>query len=114
MTSPTNTPQHLRHDKDGTRAVRAPPDAAQAHASITEALRDPFAFAVALLGACGARSQYGNLQEHAAPAPPTTDTSPAPRRPHQHKPRTAEEILRPRDALGGGMGPLSNRSRRDA
>lgn len=113
MTDHTD-PQHIRHGADGTRrAVPTTPEAAQAHARIVEALADPFAFAVALLGACGARSQYGNLQKHAAPAPPTT-TSPAPRRPHQHKPRTAEEILRPRDALGGGMGPLSNRSKRDA
>ncbi|MEX8495483.1 hypothetical protein [Sphaerotilus sp.] len=107
-------PQHIRHGADGTRAVPVAPDAAQAHARIVEALADPFAFAVALLGACGARSQYGHLQDHAAPAPPTTDTRPAPRKPHQHKPRTAEEILKPRTKPGGEMGPLSNRSRRDA
>ena len=44
-----NCPRRIRHDAGGTRAVQAPPDAAQAHARIIEALRDPFAFAVALL-----------------------------------------------------------------
>ncbi len=112
MTDHTD-PHHIRHGKDGTRAVPVTPEAAQAHARIVEALRDPFAFAVALLGACGARSQYGNLQKPAVQAPPTTDTSPAPRKAYQRKPRTAEEILKPRDALGGFTFPLSNRSKRD-
>lgn len=76
-----------RHDKDGSRAVQAPPDAAQAHASITEALRDPFAFAVALLGAGAVRMP-----------PPPTEEEPRqrPPRPRKQSRRTAADILTPR------------------
>lgn len=104
-------PQHIRHGADGTRAVPTTPEAAQAHARIVEAMRDPFAFAVALLGACGGRSGRGNLSK---PDIQTPTADPAPRREYRRKqPRTAEEILRSRDALGGFASPLSNRSKRD-
>ena len=105
-------PRHIRHGADSTRAVPVAPDAAQAHARIVEALRDPFAFAVALLGACGARSGHGNLSK--PDIQQQTDTTPTPRREYRRKPRTAEEILKRRDRMGGDLGPLSNRSRRDA
>lgn len=93
---------HIRHDGDGTRAVQAPPDAAQEHASIVEALHDPFAFAVALLGACGARSP-GKLD---APAPPVPKPE---RKPNQRKRRTAADVLKSRDVLAR-IGPLSGKT----
>jgi len=92
-----------RHDSDGTQAVQAPPDAAQAHARIVEALADPFAFAVALLGAGAVRM----------PPPPIEEPRQRPPQPRQPARRTAADILKPRaDAIGAGMGPLSGRSSR--
>jgi hypothetical protein len=102
MTDHTD-PHHIRHGADGSRAVPVAPDAAQAHARIVEALADPFAFAVALLADAAVRMP--------APAP-----APLPRtrdRAGERKPRTAEEILKPRVALPD-LGHLSNRSKRDA
>lgn len=44
-----STPRQVSHINGRTRAVPAPPAVTQAHARIVEALRDPFAFAVAQL-----------------------------------------------------------------
>jgi hypothetical protein len=93
-----------RHDNEGTRAVPVPQDAAQAHARIVEALRDPFAFAVALLGSEAVRMPSPQPEE-----PRPVPSAPRPRQPAR---RTAADILKPRAAIGGNMGPLSNRSAR--
>ena len=80
-------PQHIRHDETGTRAAPVPPDAAQAHARIVEALRDPFALAVALLGSEAVRM----------PSPPTEEEPrQRPPRPRKQSRRTAADILAPR------------------
>lgn len=88
MTSATPRRHLCRGDggADEQEDRQEPPDAAQAHASIVEALADPFAFAVALLGSEAVRM----------PSPPTEEDQrqrpPQPRKPAR---RTAADILRP-------------------
>ena len=64
-----------------------PPDAAQAHARIVEALRDPFALAVALLGSEAVRMPPPPAEEEPRQRPP---------RPRKQSRRTAADILTPR------------------
>ena len=74
-------------DADEQEGRQEPPGAAQAHARIVEALRDPFAFAVALLGSEAVRM----------PSPPTEEEPrQRPPRPRKQSRRTAADILTPR------------------
>lgn len=79
-------PQRILHDETGTQSAPAPPDAAQAHARIIEALRDPFALAVALLGSEAVRMPPPPAEEEPRQRPP---------RPRKQSRRTAADILRP-------------------
>lgn len=89
MTSPTN-PQHIRHLGKKVRRIRSSPDVTQEIARVVEAVRDPFACAVALM-------VDGAVQMPPPPPPP------APRKPRQKatpRRRTASEILAARRAPG--------------
>lgn len=89
MTTSTN-PQHIRRVDKKVQRMRSSPDVSQEMARIVEAMRDPFACAVALMA-------DGAVQMPPSPPPPT------PRKQRQKatpRRRTAPEILAVRRAPG--------------
>jgi hypothetical protein len=93
-------PQHIRHDENGTRpAPTKARDIDGARQRITEVLRDPFGFAVALLAEGVVQMPVKPVEP--APRPRATSSLAAPR----HK--TADEILAGRKMRD--IGPLSGK-----
>lgn len=107
MTSHITPHPRLCPDDGDERKDRheAPPTVAEAHERIVEALRDPFAWSVALL-------TVGVVRMPAKPVEPAPKKRSSLAAPKTRRPASSAEILRDRQFPGGDIGPLSNRSSR--